>query len=302
MAKYCNNSLKGRSDARARLSRRWWTEAARFGPKLEDPGKSEPLHPRGSVGFHAGVDVEGEADGENHAAMNQMLVALYPSLLLRRAETDPNEIGRKSVDFIENVLFGGTFEQAIGTKTLGNYAASGTEIIKVLGEKHVETGFPIVYTSADSVFQVAAHEHVIPIERLYEICEIARVQLTGEHAVGRVIARPFEGEPGAYTRTERRKDFPLSPPATVLDTLVSHGRRVHAIGKISEFFNGRGITSWGFSMRRRLRRRADCRWRSRIARTRPTSRRSSICSTGCCSREGMTWIPKAMARIGTPRP
>jgi len=138
----------------------------------------------------------------------------------------------------------GPFEEAIGTKTLGNYAASGTEIIKQLGEEHVRTGYPIVYTSADSVFQIAAHEAVIPVERQYEICEIARGQLTGEHAVGRVIARPFEGEAGAFKRTERRKDFPLTPPPTCLDALAESGHKVHAIGKISEFFNGRGISSW----------------------------------------------------------
>jgi phosphopentomutase len=136
------------------------------------------------------------------------------------------------------------FETAIGTKTLGNYPASGTEIINQLGEEHVSTGYPIVYTSADSVFQIAAHEGVIHIERQYEICEIARAQLTGENAVGRVIARPFEGETGNFKRTERRKDFPLIPPPTVLDALAESGRKVHAIGKIWEFFNGRGISSW----------------------------------------------------------
>jgi phosphopentomutase len=136
------------------------------------------------------------------------------------------------------------FEEAIGTKTLGNIPASGTEIIKQLGEEHLRTGYPIVYTSADSVFQIAAHEGVIPIERQYEICEIARRLLAGEHAVGRVIARPFEGEPGAFKRTERRKDFPLTPPPTTLDALAEAGHKVHAIGKIWEFFNGRGIAMW----------------------------------------------------------
>jgi len=136
------------------------------------------------------------------------------------------------------------FQAAIGTKTLGNYPASGTEIIDQLGDEHIRTGHPIVYTSADSVFQIAAHESVIPVERLYEICEIARAQLTGENAVGRVIARPFEGEPGAFRRTERRRDYPLTPPPTCLDALAASGRKVHAIGKIAEFFNGRGILSW----------------------------------------------------------
>jgi phosphopentomutase len=136
------------------------------------------------------------------------------------------------------------FEAAIGTKTLGNYPASGTEIIRQLGAEHMRAGRPIVYTSADSVFQVAAHESVISVARLYEICEIARRLLAGEHAVGRVIARPFEGEPGAFRRTERRKDFPLAPPPNVLDELAASGRAVHAIGKIGEFFSGRGIAVW----------------------------------------------------------
>ncbi len=152
------------------------------------------------------------------------------------------------------------FEQAIGTQTLGNYAASGTVIIEQLGAEHVRTGFPIVYTSADSVFQIAMHEEIFPIDRQYEICEIARAQLTGEHAVGRVICRPFLGDgglgadarpvfgqhltPGPFTRTERRKDFPLDPPPTVLDAMVTAHLPVHAIGKIFEIFNGRGISTW----------------------------------------------------------
>lgn len=152
------------------------------------------------------------------------------------------------------------FEQAIGTKSLGNYAASGTVIIEQLGAEHVRTGFPIVYTSADSVFQIAMHEEIIPITRQYEICAIARALLTGAHAVGRVICRPFTGDgssgtaaspsarqsltPGPFTRTERRKDFPLDPPPTVLDALAATDRPVHAIGKIFEIFNGRGIATW----------------------------------------------------------
>jgi phosphopentomutase len=136
------------------------------------------------------------------------------------------------------------FEKAIGTKTLGNVPASGTVIIQQLGAEHVRTGYPIVYTSADSVFQIAMHESVIPIERQVEICTIARGLLTGENAVGRVICRPFTGTEGNYTRTERRKDFPVTPPPTVLDELHASGRAVHAIGKIYEIFNGRGITTW----------------------------------------------------------
>lgn len=138
------------------------------------------------------------------------------------------------------------FEAAIGTRTLGNKAASGTTIIAELGAEHVRTGFPIVYTSADSVFQIAMHESVFPIARQYEICEIARRLLTGVNEVGRVICRPFTGDvPGPFTRTERRKDFPVTPPPTVLDALQEAGRPVHAIGKIYEIFNGRGIATWG---------------------------------------------------------
>jgi phosphopentomutase len=135
------------------------------------------------------------------------------------------------------------YEQRIGRKTLGNYPRSGTVIIQELGEEHMRTGYPIVYTSADSVFQVAAHEEVIPIEELYRICQIAREMLVGEHAVGRVIARPFVGEPGNFTRTERRKDFSLLPPEpTLLDRLVAAGRPVMGVGKIEDIFAHRGLS------------------------------------------------------------
>ncbi len=135
------------------------------------------------------------------------------------------------------------FEAAIGTKTLGNIVASGTEIIKMLGDQHVKTGYPIVYTSADSVFQIAAHEDVVPIDRLYEICSIARKLLQGEHAVGRVIARPFAGPSGNYARTDRRHDYSLDPVGdTFLDYAVEKGLKVKAVGKIKDIFNGRGIT------------------------------------------------------------
>jgi len=135
------------------------------------------------------------------------------------------------------------YEWRIGRKTLGNYPRSGTVIIQELGEEHVRTGYPIVYTSADSVFQVAAHEEVIPIEELYRICQIAREMLVGEHAVGRVIARPFVGEPGNFVRTERRKDFSLSPPEpTLLDRLVAAGHPVMGVGKIEDIFAHRGLS------------------------------------------------------------
>jgi phosphopentomutase len=135
------------------------------------------------------------------------------------------------------------YERRIGRKTLGNYPRSGTVIIQELGEEHMRTGYPIVYTSADSVFQVAAHEEVIPIEELYRICQIAREMLVGEHAVGRVIARPFVGEPANFTRTERRKDFSLLPPeSTLLDRLVAAGRPVMGVGKIEDIFAHRGLS------------------------------------------------------------
>jgi len=135
------------------------------------------------------------------------------------------------------------FERAIGTRTLGNEVASGTDIIARLGPQHERTGYPIIYTSADSVFQIAAHEGVIPVSRLYEMCLVARGLLVGEHAVSRVIARPFVGSRGAYTRTDRRRDFSLPPPGeTVLDRAVARRMEVVGIGKIADIFAGRGIT------------------------------------------------------------
>lgn len=135
------------------------------------------------------------------------------------------------------------FEKTIGSRILGNKPASGTEIIKELGEEHVRTHNPIVYTSADSVFQIAAHEEIIPVNRLYEMCMKARNILTGEHGVARVIARPFVGKPGSFKRTERRKDFSLAPPEeTVLDILKERGIPVIGIGKIEDLFGGRGLT------------------------------------------------------------
>lgn len=136
------------------------------------------------------------------------------------------------------------FETQIGRKILGNVAASGTEIIQELGEEHIKTGRPIVYTSADSVFQIAAHEEVIPLAELYNMCEIARKILQGEHAVGRVIARPFIGSVGNFQRTANRRDFSLEPPGpTMLDMIVEGGRKVIGIGKIRDIFAGKGITS-----------------------------------------------------------
>ena len=135
------------------------------------------------------------------------------------------------------------FEAAIGTKTLGNYPASGTAILDELGEEHMRTGYPIVYTSADSVFQIACHEDVVPPERLYEMCRIARGILTGPNALGRVIARPFVGTGrGHFVRTGRRRDFSLEPIGpTVLNALKDHGRFTMGIGKIEDIFCMSGL-------------------------------------------------------------
>jgi phosphopentomutase len=136
------------------------------------------------------------------------------------------------------------FEKRIGRRTIGNYAASGTAIIDELGPEHVRSGRPIVYTSADSVFQIAAHEDVIPIPELYRICEIAYALVGEGMGVGRVIARPFVGREGSFTRTANRHDYALPPSGTtLLDALTGAGKTVHAIGKIQDLFAGRGVTT-----------------------------------------------------------
>ncbi|MCX6830018.1 MAG: phosphopentomutase [candidate division Zixibacteria bacterium] len=135
------------------------------------------------------------------------------------------------------------FERQARVKCIGNIAASGTEIIKELGERHIKTGEIILYTSADSVFQLAAHEEIFPLERLYEICRIAREMLTREDAVGRVIARPFAGSPGNFTRTVNRRDFSLLPPSdTALDKLLKAGIATVGIGKIGDLYAHRGLS------------------------------------------------------------
>jgi phosphopentomutase len=137
------------------------------------------------------------------------------------------------------------FERRIGRATLGNKAASGTEIIEELGEEHMRTGSPIIYTSADSVFQIAAHEEIITLYELYKICETAREILRGKHEVGRVIARPFLGSPGAFTRTPNRHDYAVPPPkGMLLDRLKERGVEVFAVGKIFDVFLGRGIRDY----------------------------------------------------------
>src|SRR5215469_8545380 len=137
------------------------------------------------------------------------------------------------------------FERRIGRCTLGNKPASGTEIIKELGEEHVRTGFPIVYTSGDSVFQIAAHEDVTPIAELYRMCEIARKLLDGPHKVGRVIARPFAGTAGNFRRTERRHDYAVEPPRPMLmDVLMEQKAPVLGVGKVHDIYNGRGVDDY----------------------------------------------------------
>jgi phosphopentomutase len=135
------------------------------------------------------------------------------------------------------------FTAIVGKPPLGNIAASGTEIIAELGREHQETGRPILYTSADSVFQVAAHESTVPLPTLYDWCERARAVLLPPHAVNRVIARPFTGTPGAYVRTPNRRDYALEPPPMVLDRLAERGVEVHAVGKICDIYCGHGVTS-----------------------------------------------------------
>jgi phosphopentomutase len=144
--------------------------------------------------------------------------------------------------FPEDVL--AEFKRLTGLEVLGNKPASGTEILKELGLEHMRTGKPIVYTSGDSVFQVAAHELVIPIERQYEICSLARKMLTGKHGVGRVIARPFLGDdPSNFYRTLNRRDYPMPPPEdTLLDILSAAGKKVVGTGKIDDLFGGRGLS------------------------------------------------------------
>src|SRR6266571_5762832 len=157
-------------------------------------------------------------------------------IILERAfPTYPNGFPQSIIDqFIKRAQVPGV---------LGNVPASGTEIVKELGEEHVKTGKPIVYTSADSVFQVAAHEKIIPLKRLYEICETARDILRGEHEVGRVIARPFLGEPGSFYRTENRHDYAVPPPReNLLPLLNGNGLDVVCIGKIASIYDSTGVT------------------------------------------------------------
>jgi phosphopentomutase len=148
----------------------------------------------------------------------------------------PNGFPREIID---------AFEKQIGRGTIGNKPASGTEIIKELGEEHVRTGKPIVYTSGDSVFQIATHEDVVPIAELYRMCEIARKILDGPNRVGRVIARPFTGLAGSFVRTTRRHDYAVEPPKPMLlDVLKDRSIPVFGVGKIHDIYNGRGVEDY----------------------------------------------------------
>lgn len=148
--------------------------------------------------------------------------------------------------FPEEVL--NEFTARTGREVICNKPYSGTDVIRDYGDEHVETGKLIVYTSADSVFQIAAHEEIVPLEQLYEYCKIAREMLKGEHGVGRVIARPFVGESGNYTRTSNRHDYSLLPPGkTMMDYLKENNKDVIAVGKIKDIFSGQGITEFTYT-------------------------------------------------------
>jgi len=197
-----------------------------LGNIAEIPGVLPAANPAGSFGKMAE-----RSPGKDTTTGHWEIAGL---ILDRPFPVYPNGFPQELIEF---------FEERIGRRVLGNKVASGTEIIAELGAEHMRTGYPIVYTSADSVFQVAAHEEIIPVQELYRICRIARDLLTGEHAVARVIARPFIGRPGAFIRTARRHDFSLQPPGpTILDVLKENGLAVLAVGKIADIFAGRGIS------------------------------------------------------------
>lgn len=196
----------------------------------------------------------GNIDGENLYTKSKNPTGFYGKMAEHSAGKDTTtghwEIAGIWIDkpfptypngFPENII--NEFENIIGRKTLGNIPASGTEIINKLGDEHLKTGYPIIYTSADSVFQIACHEDIISVNELYDMCQKARNMLIGENMVARVIARPFTGSNGNYTRTKNRKDFSLSPISkTLLDYTKEKGLKVKAVGKIEDIFNNIGIT------------------------------------------------------------
>lgn len=194
------------------------------------------------LGYFAGAGVGPEPGNAVYGRLREVSIGKdtvtghWEMMGIHVAEAFPTYPGGFPIPLIKE------YEHAIGMQTIGNEAASGTEIISRLGPTHVETGCPIVYTSADSVFQIACHEGVVPIEKLYEICRVARAMLVPPHGVGRVIARPFSGsETGGFTRTERRKDFPLDPPTNLIDGIAAKTGPVFGIGVIPEVFANRGF-------------------------------------------------------------
>ncbi|MGH2819142.1 MAG: phosphopentomutase [Actinomycetota bacterium] len=198
-----------------------------LGRVVEAPGITAPAAPAGSFG----VMVERSAGKDTTTGHWEIAGVILDAPFPTYPRGFPAEVLER-------------FERAAGTRTLGNHPASGTVVIEELGAEHLRTGYPIVYTSADSVFQIAAHVEVVPLERLYEMCTIARELLTGPHEVGRVIARPFRGRPGNFERTADRHDFSVVPPRdTILDEISKAELEVRAVGKISDIFAGRGITS-----------------------------------------------------------
>jgi len=201
-------------------------EAHGLGNLLALPGVRPTLAPQGARGRLAEKSAGKDSTTGHWELMGVTLDQAFP--------TYPDGFPRELLD---------RWSERVQRGWIGNVASSGTEIIQKLGEAHQRTGHFIVYTSADSVFQVAAHERTVPIEQLYEACRAAREMLTGEHAVGRVIARPFEGEPGEYRRTSRRRDFSLEPHVpTVLDRMTGSGQKVVTVGKVDDLFAGRGVT------------------------------------------------------------
>lgn len=221
----CSNTLAHIAEALGGLSLPH-LESLGLGKIIPIKGVSPSLEPLGSYGKMSEVSAGKDTTSGHWEMMGIVTSRPFP--------TYPD-------GFPEEII--GAFEKKIGKPILGNKPASGTEIIQKLGKNHLQTGFPIVYTSADSVFQIAACEDVIPVPELYKMCEIAREILTGKHAVGRVIARPFLFKNGQYIRTERRKDFSLLPPAsTVLDHALQSGLEVIGVGKIGDIFAHQGLS------------------------------------------------------------
>ncbi len=228
-------------------------DAARFGDKDCDTLRRIAAHPAFSADHLRALGL-GNIDGQSYLGAVDAPRAAYARLAERSAGKDTTighwEIAGVVSDaplptypqgFPDEVL--DAFREATGRDVLCNRPYSGTQVIRDYGQQHIESGALIVYTSADSVFQIAAHEEIVPVETLYEYCRAAREILKGKHGVGRVIARPFIGSAPDFTRTANRRDFSLEPPrATLLDAVAQAGQTVYAVGKISDIFAARGVT------------------------------------------------------------